>query len=149
MRLIFGFQPLEQIGHDHGAYIGADHAGIQLGDVQQGAQHTVDGLDGVLDLLDQGLGFGIAHPIYQIGEKQAQSMDGLAQIMAGGGEEPGFRRVGPLRFLAGRIQRFFPMFEFADIGAGQYPATVRDGDCLLYTSFLCVGTYRKSACRFI
>lgn len=82
----------------------ADHPGVQFGNIQQGVEHTVDGGDGLLDLPDQGLGLGIADPIRQVGEKQAQRVDGLAQVVAGGRQKPGLGRVGLLRSLASGVQ---------------------------------------------
>jgi hypothetical protein len=78
--------------------IGGNYPGIQLGDVQQGAQHGVDRRDRPFDMIDQRLPFGVTHLVRQGGEGQAQGMDRLAQVMAGGGQEAGLGRIGPFRF---------------------------------------------------
>ncbi len=102
----------------------SDHAGVQFGNIQQGVEHAVDGFDGFLDLADQRFGFHVADAVRQIGEKQAQRVNRLTQVVTGGREKPSFCGIGLFRPLSGRIQYFLASLEFADVGIGQNPATV-------------------------
>ena len=74
-----------------------DAAGVDLGDVQQLGEQAFQRVDRAVDAVDQvrHLGIGADAVAQRLGE-QAQRMQRLAQVVAGGGEELRLGAVGRL-----------------------------------------------------
>ncbi|MND84966.1 hypothetical protein D3C80_768700 [compost metagenome] len=86
-----------------------DPARLQLGQVEQGGQQAVGAVDGPVGVGRQptpGGPGGQRRLLLQGGDEQARRVQGLQQVVAGGGEEAGLRRRGVL----GQTARFFQPF---------------------------------------
>ena len=69
-------------------------AGVELGDVEQRAEQSVDRLERQLDVLDQTLGALRQLGLGQGGQEQPGGVERLQQIVRGRGEEAGLGEVG-------------------------------------------------------
>lgn len=77
-----------------------DAGQVEAGDFQQAFQLVAHGPGGHLDALEHRLLLRRQVRLAQVGKEHAQGVQGLAQIVAGGGEEAGLGPVGPLRVAA-------------------------------------------------
>ena len=73
-----------------------DGAGIQPRNVEQRVEQQLHRRGGGLDVVDQGLRFGLLIARFQRGDEQRQRVQRLPQVVAGGGEEARLGVVGAL-----------------------------------------------------
>ena len=97
-----GDQPAQQRAELHVRDLRRDDASIELGDVEQRAEQSVDRLERQLDVLDQTLGVLRQLGLGQGGQEQPGGVERLQQIVRGRGEEAGLGEVGGI----GRGPRF-------------------------------------------
>ena len=91
--------PFEQRADREGSGVRLDHAGVQLGDVQQRIEQAVHRSDGAFDLFHQPPHL-VGHRMAGEGaDKHAERMDRLAKVVARGCEKPRLRQIGFLRHL--------------------------------------------------
>ena len=108
---VFGTQPADQaIGREHGRP-GRDGAGVQPGNIEQPVQKALQGIGRLIDAAGQRQHGMAAQALGQGGAQEQQRLDRLSQIMAGGGQEPGFGQgrlfglgAGGGGFVAGGLQ---------------------------------------------
>ena len=108
---LFGKRRAHRVdGLQHGvdrdrAQVGRDHAGVQPRDVQHGVQRGAQGVHGAHQARRVGvLGLALQRLLHHRA-KQGNGMQGLAQVMAGRGEEAGFFVTDALGF--GHLVRQF------------------------------------------
>ena len=70
------------------------HAGVEFRDVQQPVQQVAHRRHRGLGLTHDLACGGRTHVVAQLGDKKAERMHGLAQVVAGGGEEARFGLAG-------------------------------------------------------
>ncbi|CCC99124.1 protein of unknown function [Azospirillum baldaniorum] len=93
-RAIVGFQPLHHLGHREGRHVGRHDPGVEPGHVQQRVEQAAHRLDRPVHRLDQGQLRMVGQPLRQDRTEQGQRLGGLAQVVAGGGQEPHFGLAG-------------------------------------------------------
>ena len=99
-RLEVQAQPAEHVAQVEVLRRGLDAAGVDLRDVQQLGEQPFERIDRAVDAVHQVRHFLVVAALAQRLGKQAQRMQRLAQIVAGGGEELGLRAVGHLGLVA-------------------------------------------------
>ena len=87
-------------------HLSADDPRLELVDVEQRVQHARHGAHGLVEPADQPQGGLVLDLLRQILLQQADRLQRLAQIMAGGGEEPRLAEIGLLGLPLGGLQRF-------------------------------------------
>jgi hypothetical protein len=80
-----------------------DAAGVDLGDVEEFAEQAFEGIDRAVDAVNEVGHFVVLAALAQGFGKQAERVQGLAQIVAGGGEELGFGAVGEFGLVLGAL----------------------------------------------
>ena len=96
----FGLEPLEQSIDRKDDDLGIDDPGFQLVDVEQCVQHARHDLERLVELADQRQGAFFLDRLRQYSAQKAQSLQRLAQIVTGGGQEARLSEIGLLRRAA-------------------------------------------------
>ena len=99
--LELGTQRPDDIGQGKVAAPWGEGAGIQLGDVEQGAEQLFGGLQRAIDMADGALHVRGVHLLGEGRGEQASGVEWLQQVMAGGGQEACLGGVGILGHLLG------------------------------------------------
>ena len=94
-------QALEQAPQWDVLGLDVDAAGVDLGDVEEFAEQAFEGIDRAVDAVNEVGHFVVLAALAQGFGKQAERVQGLAQIVAGGGEELGFGAVGEFGLVLG------------------------------------------------
>ena len=101
---MLGREVVEQVTQGKTGDIGADHPGVELGDIHQRAEQALDAIQGVADVMDQR---ACARLFEQGTGKQPGGIQRLQQVMADCGEKFGFRKRGLLGIGLGIAQAGF------------------------------------------
>ena len=111
----FGSETIEQRidRKDHDLRI--DDARFQLVDVEQRVQHARHDSKRLVELADQRQGVLVLDRLRQYSAQQAEGLQRLAQIVAGGGEKARFAEIGLLRMQLGNFQHAAQAFALGDI----------------------------------
>ena len=117
--LELGAQRADDVGQREVGAPRGEGAGIELGDVEQGAEQLLGGLQGVVDVADGALHVAGVHLLGERRGEQARGVEGLQQVVAGGGQEAGLGGVGVLRHLLGLAQGLLRL--------GAYPVLLAQG----------------------
>ena len=91
--------PFEQRLQREGLDLPVEGAHVEARDVEQAVEQVLHGLGGDGDLLDEAAGVGGVGLLAELGDEQAEGVHGLAQVVAGGGEEAGLGAVAALGFF--------------------------------------------------
>ncbi len=92
-----------------------DDPRLELIDIEQRIQHARHRAERLLELRDQPGPALILDPLPQYPAQQAEGLQRLAQVMAGGGEEARLSEIGLLRQKLGGLQRLARSFAFGDV----------------------------------
>ena len=95
-------EPVEQRIEEEGARLRGHRAGLQLGDVEERGKQRFERGHRRRDALRQRGILRIPHAVGQARCEEAERVQRLAQVVAGGGEEARLRAVGGLRGVARR-----------------------------------------------
>ena len=101
----FVLHALEQIVDRELDHFGANGARLDLVYVEQRVQHARHGAHRVIEPRDQILRFLAFDDLRQLPLEQDERLQGLAQVMTGGGEKARLCGGGQLRLVLGRLQR--------------------------------------------
>src|SRR5208282_4846462 len=96
-------------------HLSADNPGLQLVDVKECVQHARHSAHGLVESADQAQRGFILELLRQHLLEQADRLQRLAQIMAGGSEEPRLAEIGVLGLPLGGLQRLRHMLAFGDV----------------------------------
>ena len=122
LRRILGPQLLQQRIEREPLAPGLDHAGVQPGDIEQGIEQMPHRRRRAGDVVHQVAAVRGEFLVGQQAQEQADREHGLAQVMAGGGQEARFFQVAAL----GRLLRAAPAPAAPD---SRSPAAGRPGGC--------------------
>ena len=92
-----------------------DDPSLELIDVEQRIQHARHRAERLLELRDQPGAALILDPLPQYPAQQAECLQRLAQVMAGGGKEARLSEIGLLRHKLGGLQRLARPLALGDI----------------------------------
>ena len=98
-------QARQQVVDREAGGLDGDGAGLDLVEVEQHVQHAGHGAQRLVQALEQLLRPLSLGGLRQQALEQRQGLQGLAEVVAGGGEEARLGRVGELRLLLRRLQR--------------------------------------------
>ena len=129
----FDPQPLEQVVDREIDLFRADAAGLELIDVEERVQHAQQSVRRLVEPGDQHQGLFVLFVLdllRQDSAHQAESLQRLPQVMAGGGKEARFAEIGALCVPFGALQRRLRTLALGDVidrhhdlaGALRFPA---------------------------
>ena len=95
--------------------IRTDDPRLELVDVEQRIQHARHRAERLLELRDQPGAALVLDPLSQYPAQQAECLQRLAQVMAGGGEEARLSEIGSLRHKLGGLQRLARPLALGDV----------------------------------
>ncbi|MNO77790.1 hypothetical protein D3C76_689100 [compost metagenome] len=101
---VFGGEVFQQFAQGERRHIGLDHAGIELGNIHQGAQQTLHIFQGIADIAHQMLVGDRLAALQQGAGEQPRGVQRLQQVVTDRGEELGLRQVGLFRLQFGLTQ---------------------------------------------
>jgi hypothetical protein len=120
-----GHEPAQQRPERHVVGRGPDHAGIELRDVEEGAEQPLDRLERGLGIGDQRHGIARQLGLGQRTQEEPRCVQGLEQVVRGGGQEAGLGEVGGLGQRLGLAQGLVAALELGQ-GLLQLGRTLAD-----------------------